>query len=212
MTRRSSTRAIVLQTFDVGEADRFCVLFTEKHGKMAARARAVRRPGSSMGGSLLPLRIVMVETVEHRNGAIITGARGDHVHIPPGNIPAFLQATQGMELLCMLLHESEPLPEVFSCAELFLRRCSAGESECILPFMLRLLTLLGLLPSAHDPLFQDLSTTERKALEAICAGAPAAPDTFAPHTTLCLMRLCERMVTDQTGRRQRAREVALAMQ
>ena len=57
MPQSQTYEALILQSHDVGEADRFLILFTRERGRLAARARAVRKPKSKMGGSLLPLKL-----------------------------------------------------------------------------------------------------------------------------------------------------------
>ena len=58
MAHSESVEAVVLKTYDVGEADRFCIVLTKERGRIAARARGVRKLTSKMGGSLLPLHHV----------------------------------------------------------------------------------------------------------------------------------------------------------
>jgi recombinational DNA repair protein (RecF pathway) len=54
MSHAQTFEAIVLKTYDVGEADRLCILFTRERGRVMARASGARRLKSRLGASLLP--------------------------------------------------------------------------------------------------------------------------------------------------------------
>ena len=185
--RTRNVEAIVLKTYDVGEADRFCVLLTRELGRLAARARGVRKLTSRMGGALLPFQHVHVELKEFGNdGWLVTAATQQlnglwlmvdgsrtinqstinqltsnqltsHQHLQ-----AFSQAQQGSELLLKLLHDRQPLPEVFDATLQFLRLCAEQNSHIILGFKFHLLHLLGHLPeSNNDAYFEQCSQEER---------------------------------------------------
>jgi len=157
----ATLEAIVLRAHDVGEADRFCILLTKERGRIAARARAVRKPKSRMGGSLLPLEHVHADIVEHDAGFLITAAV--RIGRPvPRNVRSFLSAMQGIEWILALVQDGEPLPEVFDLACTFLRHCALHPQDAVLPFSIRLLQMLGLLPlPMQEPFFTRLTNTER---------------------------------------------------
>lgn len=161
MSRTSTVEAIVLQTHDVGEADRFCILFTKERGKLAARARGVRKPGSKMGGAVLPMSHISVQLTEGSAGFLITdamriGSSTDR------DIGSFLNAQQGIELLLSTLHDEEPLPEIFRVTLKFLDACATSKSHTVLPFTVTLLHLLGLLPDTDDPYFDRFSDNQKQ--------------------------------------------------
>jgi len=135
----------VLRTYDIGEADRFCILLTRERGKLAARARGVRKLTSRIGGSLLPLCKTEVEIHEGSTGFLITGTHGMR-GASPHTIEKFLQTQQGIELLMQLLEDDDPLPELFDLTEEFIGGYTEGTALTLLPFTVRLLFLLGLLP------------------------------------------------------------------
>jgi DNA repair protein RecO len=145
MAHTQSMETIVLQTHNVGEADRFCILFTKEKGKIAARARGVRKLTSRFGGSVLPLSHITAEVREGSAGFMITGAARIK-DFPHDNIDAFMLAQQGLELLINTLQDEEALPEIFDATLHFLAACSANKEHSILPFTLQLLHLFGLLP------------------------------------------------------------------
>ncbi|MDD5469495.1 MAG: DNA repair protein RecO [Candidatus Peribacteraceae bacterium] len=145
MAHSRTYEAIVLRTYDIGEADRFCILLTRERGKLAARARGVRKLTSRMGGNILPLCRIKVNLHENGTGFLITGAHAVR-SCAACSVEEFLQAQQGIELLMQLLEDDDPLPELFDLTEEFLEACSRESSPAILPFSIRLLFLLGLLP------------------------------------------------------------------
>lgn len=152
MGRTLTVEAIILKAHDVGEADRFCILFTKERGKLTARARSVRKPGSRMGGTLLPMQHCSMELREGSAGFSISDAKrlsnDDTTHVD-----GFLQKQQGIELLLHALHDEEPLPELFETTILFLHQCDTRSFNSVLPFTIRLLHLLGLLPAPDEPFF-----------------------------------------------------------
>ncbi len=148
--RTPPLQCVVLRTMDVGEADRFCILFSRERGRLSARARSVRKLTSRLGGTLLPLQGAVIELVEKEGSATIVSATPlpDAPPPPLADYPRFLALEQGIELLLLLTEENEPLPAVFDLLRAFLQAGSAAPPP-LLPFQLRLLHLLGHLP-AHD--------------------------------------------------------------
>lgn len=151
MARQQTYEAVVLKSVDIGEADRFCVLFTRERGRVAARAKGVRKQTSRMGGSLQLFSHVRVELVETESSFIITSASalGHHL-LEYGEFDVFKRLQQGIELLLALTEDDEPLPDVFDAVLTFLHAAVIPECDPVLPFALRLLHLLGLLPSNTD--------------------------------------------------------------
>ncbi len=131
MPHSQSFEAIVLQTYDVGEADRFCILFTRERGRIAARASGARRLHSRLGGSLLPFRRVAVELKEGSGGWIVCGvsrwsvdhAMGVACNAPTNNIAVFSALEEGIELLLRLVTDEGALPDVFDVTLSFISAC-----------------------------------------------------------------------------------------
>ena len=170
MHRTSKLQSIVLRAMDVGEADRFCVLFTRERGRLSGRAYGVRKPKSKMGGTLLPFRHIWAECAERDAGMTIATAvdQGDLPPLP-ASFPLLVRLERGIELLLVLTEEDHPLPEVFDLLLEFIH-CAITNGNDVLPaFELRLLHLLGLLPAnTDDPRFKVLPAEARKFVEA-CA-------------------------------------------
>lgn len=161
--------AIILNTHDVGEADRFCILFTKEHGKIAARARSVRKLSSKMGGSLLPLQHVKLQLREGSAGYMISDVQRVS-HLEFADISAFLSAQQGIELLLNTIHDDEPMVDVFALTLKFLEHCCNDTKKYVLPFTIQLLEMLGLLPETHNIYFQHCSAIQIEYLREAALG------------------------------------------
>lgn len=148
MAKRMTLDAVVLRTVDIGEADRLCVLFTREAGRIAAKAKAVRKPGSRMGGTLLPFRHISVDISASDNRNTVTSVldKGDGA-AQATTFDLFVCLEQGVEFLLALTEDDEPLPAVFS---LLLQFLQIGSRLALLPFQIRLLHLLGHLPDNTD--------------------------------------------------------------
>ena len=176
---------IVLRTHDVGEADRLCIVLTKERGRMAMRARAVRKLGSRMGALLLPGRRLTLDVREDGGHATIAAARLNGEIADLSDPVGLAAAQQGIELLLMLTEDGEPLPALFEALFQFLHACGAGAQRALLPFQLRLFHLLGLLPShGDDRRFQALDERERASVRlcgttndfgALCQGVDDTP-------------------------------------
>jgi DNA repair protein RecO (recombination protein O) len=196
MPHSFSCEAIVLRTYDVGEADRYCILFTRERGRVAVRARAVRKMTSRMGGCMLPMQHVKVELKESSAGFMLAGAT--HSSLEPRaftDVEAFSQAEQGMELLLSLLQPDEPLPDIFRLTLEFLALAGHGSPHLVLGYTLCVLHHLGLLPAEED--IETLITLQpedslflRRALRSL----DELPELSNPER---LQRLCRRLMDGQ---------------
>jgi DNA repair protein RecO len=169
MARTSTCEAIVLRTVDIGEADRFCILFTRERGRLAARARGVRKLGSRIGGTLLPLSHLRVDVTQTDHSSLITGASCLHAHGSEyGDFRAFAKIEQGIELVLRFTEDEEPLPQLFDVLSAYLHAAALPECDPFVPFTFMLLHLLGFLPlDAEDRRFARLSH-EGRAYERAC--------------------------------------------
>lgn len=163
MSKSLTLEALVLTTHNVGEADRFCIFFTREKGRIAARARGVRKPGSRMGGHLLPLRHLTLELREGSAGYMIVGAErrsGEHL---TGVMP-ILRAEQGMELLLTTIHDAEPMPGLFDVTLQFLHACGTADESPVLPFTMNLLKHSGMLPDPSNAFFGRCTAKQKEYL------------------------------------------------
>ncbi|MSR67629.1 DNA repair protein RecO [Candidatus Peribacteria bacterium] len=149
MPKSWTDEAIVLRTYNVGETDRFCLLLTEKYGRIAARANGVRRLLSRRGSGLLPLHRVAVVCELHSFGCTAVSASCLDAHTQIWKNPAaFACAEQGIELILQLTEEGPPMPNVYRLTSDFLTACSFAQVQSFPPiFTLKLLSILGLCPS-----------------------------------------------------------------
>lgn len=149
MPKSWTDEAIVLRTYNVGETDRFCLLLTEHHGRIAARAGGVRRLLSHRGGALLPLHRISVVCELHSFGVTIASVVCLDAHARSWKNPqAFACAEQGIELLLKLTEDGLPMPQIYRLTSEFLSACSTENIRCLSPvFTLKLLSMLGLCPS-----------------------------------------------------------------
>jgi|GEM_PF-806297 len=207
MPLRQTLDAVILRAIDVGEADRFCVLLTRERGKLAARARAVRKTTSRMGGSLLPMQRVLVDISEHDNGLLITGAtQPEHQPSIRTSFADFLEHARGIDLLLAITEDDEPMPAVFDLLCEFLG-CASDELPGLLAaFQTRLLYLLGLLPVfATDPRVHNLPLPVQGFLQAAISPLPfAALAELTPHHTQ-LSAFLDALIDEHAARPMRSR-------
>ncbi len=160
MSKVWKDEAIVLRTYNVGETDRFCILLTKHHGRVAARAPGARRLLSRRAGGLLPLHRVNVTCDTHSSGTMITAAECIEPHRLSWCDPhAFSCTGQGIELLLKLTEDGDPMPHLFVLTCDFVAACALPHPEQLPSlFSLKLLTMFGLCPSlthssaSHAPL------------------------------------------------------------
>ena len=69
------TEAVVLRQRRIGDADKICVLFTPKYGRIEAIAKGVRRPRSRLAGHVEPLTKTTLLIASGRTLDIITQAQ-----------------------------------------------------------------------------------------------------------------------------------------
>ena len=183
MAHSHSFDAIVLKTYDVGEADRFCILFTRERGRVAARASGARRLHSRLGGALLPFRHITVELKEGNGGWIIAGAqtkgnqRNQGIQGNPGcAVAEFAALEEGIELLLRLVTDEGALPEVFDATLAFIHACGNGVSHAGLGYGFMLLHCLGLLPEGNELReFQPLTAAQSSYVDSCRSGTFVAP-------------------------------------
>jgi recombinational DNA repair protein (RecF pathway) len=65
------TEALVLDTEDSGELDKIIYLYTKELGKVAAKAKSVRKITSKLTGHLQPLNLARVRLVEKNNFQVV---------------------------------------------------------------------------------------------------------------------------------------------
>lgn len=204
MAHSRTYQAIVLQTHDVGEADRFCIFFTKERGRIAARAKGVRKPKSRMGGCILPLSHVSVNLTETKSGFLVTSAQLQSDPLQSCSANAIFEAQHAMEVLLSLLHDEEALPEVFDLTVQLLEKTQQSATGYTLPFSLRLLHLFGLLPSSEDA---PLQTEEQSQLRECIQGDWNSLPHMREGAFSQLAIFCQKLLDDQITRPLRSNAV-----
>jgi hypothetical protein len=154
---------------DVGEADRYAILFTRERGRIAARVPAARRLGSSKA-ALLPSAYVSVVVRAGSAGFMVNQVQTIEGPVTEP-LSAFTDACQGLEMLMQVLQEEDPQEELFDVTLAFLRAGQGKNPEhAFLIFGIRFLSLLGVFPGPDDlPKGTQLSDEEKEFLKAVIA-------------------------------------------
>ena len=161
MPHTFSDQAIVLRTYDVGEADRFCILLTREHGRLPARATGVRRLTSRRGATLLTFQCIDIELSQRSGGQYVIASASIHESFGDisGDLHAYGMAQQGAELILTLIDDGQAVEDIYDLTHAFLSACASHADALLYPaFAMQLLDRLGTLPSltlsvvSHRPL------------------------------------------------------------
>ena len=152
-TRYVTTRAVVLSSRPLGEADRWLTLFTRDLGRMDAVVKGVRRTTSRWGGRLEPFNVCDLVLYRGSSRATVTSAQLvgvlRHVH---DDREALTAAAVTCETAKLLFAEGEPEQRVFALLHNALREIEAGfagraqEAPLVLGALMKLVYEAGYLP------------------------------------------------------------------
>ena len=151
--RTYQTKAVVLKSRALGEADRLLTLFTESQGRLSAVARGARRPKSRIGGSIDVLNFVQVSlspgrTFDHVNECVVVDGfknlKKDLKCIASGVYLAELIDTFGDERT-----QNIPLLKILVESLTFLDR-SLTSDLVIRKFEMNLLSICGFTPELEN--------------------------------------------------------------
>ncbi|MDD4319744.1 MAG: recombination protein O N-terminal domain-containing protein [Candidatus Peribacteraceae bacterium] len=203
--------ALVLRTFDVGEADRFCVLLTRERGRITARASGVRKPGSRLGGSILPCRHLALGLREGSGGFFVASASPLEPRLDGlSSLASFCAAQEGVELFLAFVQHEERDDALFDAVLAFLSSCASPSASVMLSFELRLLHLLGFLPAEeHIEELRPLAAGARAFLRAAREGKPVGA--LAQEERERLQELCASFIADHLSGPLKASTVAATM-
>ncbi|MCB1039246.1 MAG: DNA repair protein RecO [Acidimicrobiales bacterium] len=105
---------IVLRTHKLGEADRIVSLLTERHGKVRAVAKGVRKTKSKFGARLEPPTHVALQLYEGRELDIVTQAESaDHFRAIREDLDRLTRAVTMLEAADQLSLEREPNVDLY---------------------------------------------------------------------------------------------------
>jgi len=139
---------IVLRTYKLGEADRIVSFLTERHGKVRAVAKGVRKTRSKFGARLEPTSHVALQLYEGRELDIVTQAESvDHFRTLREDLDRLGRAVTLLEAADQVALEGEPNPELYRMLLGALRALNDVDSPLLVAgFHWKLLALEGFRP------------------------------------------------------------------
>jgi DNA repair protein RecO (recombination protein O) len=186
--------AIVLRTYRLGEADRIVVLFTERHGKVRAVAKGVRKTKSKFGARLEPTSHVALQLYEGRELDIVTQAESiDHFRTIRDDLDRIAGASAMLEAVEQLAQDREPNPRLYQMLLGALRSLSANHSPLVVPgFFLKALSLEGFRPMVDQCV--ECGATDRLVAFDIEAGGVLCANcrrgqAISPHSLVLLQQM-----------------------
>ncbi len=151
--RHVTTRAVVLSSRRLGEADRWLTLFTDEMGRVDAVVRGVRRTGSRWGGRLEPFNVCDLVLYRGRSRPTVISAQVvDVFRRLREDRDALVAAAVGCEAAALLFAEGEPEQGAFALLQEGLRASDAGfegpatRAPLVLGFLTKLLDEAGYRP------------------------------------------------------------------
>jgi len=185
---------VVLRTYRLGEADRIVVLFTERHGKVRAVAKGVRKTTSKFGARLEPLTQVDVLLWQGRSDLDIVN-QVEVLHAFRAVREDLAKMPRGMALLEVadqLAQERHPDPRLYAMLVGALRALADGSDPTLLApsFFLKALVLEGAGPVLDEcaSCGEPEGTVELVAFDLVAGGTlcrahrsgrPLSPDALA---------------------------------
>jgi DNA repair protein RecO (recombination protein O) len=141
-------QGIVLRTHKLGEADRIVSFVTERHGKVRAVAKGVRKTKSKFGARLEPPSHVALQLYEGRELDIVTQAESvDHFKAIREDLDRLTRAVTLLEAVDQLSLEREPNPDLYRMLLGALRALADRNSPLIVAgFHWKVLALEGFRP------------------------------------------------------------------
>ncbi|HQG04164.1 MAG TPA: DNA repair protein RecO [Thermoleophilia bacterium] len=151
--RYATTRAVVLSSRPLAEADRWLTLFTRDQGRIDAVVKGVRRTTSRWGGRLEPFNVCDVVLYRGRSRATVTSAQLVDVfrHLREDR-EALTAAAVACEAAALLFAEGEPEVRAFTLLRSALRAIDAGfagpalRAPLVLGSLMKLMYEAGYLP------------------------------------------------------------------
>lgn len=139
---------IVLRTHKLGESDRIVTFVTERHGKVRAVAKGVRKTKSKFGARLEPTSHVAVQLYEGRELDIVTQAEAvDHFRVIREDLDRLGAAVTMLETVDQMSLDREPNPDLYRMLLGALRTLAADHSPLVVAgFHWKLLALEGFRP------------------------------------------------------------------
>lgn len=139
---------VVLRTYKLGEADRIVSFVTERHGKVRAVAKGVRKTKSKFGSRLEPPSHVALQLYEGRELDIVTQAESvDHFRAIREDLDRLGRAVTMLEATDQLSLEREPNADLYRMLVGALRTLDDANSALVVAgFHWKALSLEGFRP------------------------------------------------------------------
>ncbi len=141
-------QGVALRTYKLGEADRIVSFITERHGKVRAVAKGVRKTRSKFGARLEPTSHVAIQLYEGRELDIVTQAESiDHFRAIRDDLDRLARAVTMLETVDQVALEREPNPALYKMLVGALRSLEeANRPLLVAGFHWKLLALEGFRP------------------------------------------------------------------
>jgi DNA repair protein RecO (recombination protein O) len=141
-------QGIVLRTWRLGESDRIVNLLTERHGKVRAVVKGVRKTKSRFGSRLEPMVHCSLLFYEGRELDIVTQAEALEVFRPVReDLARLAKASSLLEATDQLAQERHAAPRLYAMLLGGLRALAAHDAALLVPaFFLKLLSTEGFHP------------------------------------------------------------------
>src|SRR5438552_8917597 len=107
-------QGVVLRTIKLGETDRIVTILTQRHGKVRAVAKGVRKPGSRFGARLEPTTHVALQCYRGRELDVVTQVETiDANRALREHYGCLTHAVSMLEATDQVAQEREPNPAVY---------------------------------------------------------------------------------------------------
>lgn len=145
-------QGIVLRTWRLGEADRIVNLMTERHGKVRAVVKGVRKTKSRFGARLEPMAHVSLLLYEGRELDIVTQAEAlEHFRSVREDLGRLAKASSLLEATDHLAQEGHANARLYAMLLGALRALAAHDAPLLVPaFFLKLLSTEGFHPLLEE--------------------------------------------------------------
>jgi DNA repair protein RecO (recombination protein O) len=145
-------QGIVLRTWRLGESDRIVNLLTERHGKVRAVVKGVRKTKSRFGARLEPMVHVSLLFYEGRELDIVTQAEAiEHFRPVREDLGRLAKAASLLEATDQLCQERHANARLFTMLLGGLRALAAHDAPLLVPaFFLKLLSTEGFHPLLEE--------------------------------------------------------------
>ena len=144
-------QGIILRTHKLGESDRIITFITERHGKVRAVAKGIRKTKSKFGSRLDPTSHVALQLYEGRELDIVTQAETlDHFRTIREDLDRLTRAVTMLEAVDQLSLEREPNPGLYRMLLGALRALAANNGPLVVAgFHWKVLALEGFRPQVE---------------------------------------------------------------